>query len=56
MPLGILLGIVLGAIAPGTDLGFWAAITVPYGIAWLLLGHALLAARGEAAERPSRVR
>jgi hypothetical protein len=56
LPLGILLGIVLGAIAPRTDLGFWAAITVPYGVAWLLLGHALLRARGAAAEQPPRVR
>jgi hypothetical protein len=56
LPLGILLGVVLGAIAPTTDLGFWAAITVPYGVAWLLLGHALLSARGTVADQPSRVK
>ena len=56
LPLGILLAVVLGAIAPRTDLGFWAAITVPYGVAWLMLGHALMSARGgTAAEQPSRV-
>jgi hypothetical protein len=41
LPLGILLAVVLGALAPGTDLGFWAAITVPYRLAWTLLGYAL---------------
>jgi hypothetical protein len=56
LPLGILLAVALGAIAPRTDLGFWAAITVPYGAAWLLLGYALMSARGTAAEQPSRVR
>ena len=35
LPLGILLAVVLWTIAPRTDLGFWAAITVPYGVAWL---------------------
>jgi hypothetical protein len=56
LPLGILLAVVLGAVAPRTDLGFWAAITVPYGVAWLLLGHVLLSARGVATGQPSRVR
>ena len=42
LPLGILLAIILGVTTPGTDLGFWAAITVPYGVAWLLLGYALI--------------
>ena len=55
LPLGILLAIILGVTAPGTDLGFWAAITVPYGFAWLLLGYALISARGATAELPSRV-
>ena len=56
LPLGILLAVVLGSIAPRTDLGFWAAITVPYGVAWLMLGHALMLARGgTAADQPSRV-
>jgi hypothetical protein len=55
LPLGILLAIILGVTVPGTDLGFWAAITVPYGFAWLLLGYALISARGATAEQPSRV-
>jgi len=42
-PLGIGLGLLLNAVAPHTDLGFWAAITVPYGVAWILLGRALSA-------------
>ncbi len=56
LPLGILLAIVLGVTAAGTDLGFWAAITVPYGVAWLVLGYALVSARTTVAEQPSRVR
>lgn len=41
LPLGILLAVVLGTVAPGTDIGFWAAITVPYGISWTLIGNGL---------------
>jgi hypothetical protein len=43
VPLGIGLGVLLNAVAPHTDLGFWAAITVPYGIAWVLLGRSMVA-------------
>jgi len=43
VPVGIGLGVVLNAVAPHTDLGFWAAITVPYGVAWVLLGRSLSA-------------
>jgi hypothetical protein len=43
VPLGIGLGVALNAVAPHTDLGFWAAITVPYGVAWVLLGRSLSA-------------
>ena len=43
VPLGIGLGVLLNAVAPHTDLGFWAAITVPYGVAWVLLGRSLAA-------------
>ncbi len=56
LPLGILLAVVLGAVAPRTDLGFWAAITVPYGVGWVLLGNTLLSARGAVAEQRLRVR
>ena len=55
LPLGILLAVVLGAVAPKTDLGFWAAITVPYGVAWILLGGALRSHRTEPARQPARV-
>jgi hypothetical protein len=41
VPLGIGLGLALNAVAPHTDLGFWAAITVPYGVSWVLLGRSL---------------
>jgi hypothetical protein len=43
VPMGIGFGLALNAVAPHTDLGFWAAITVPYGIAWVLLGRSLAA-------------
>ncbi len=55
LPLGVLIAVVLGAVAPGTDLGFWAAITVPYGVAWALLGYALSAYHAEPSGRPARV-
>lgn len=55
LPLGILLAVVLGTIAPGTDIGFWAAISVPYGVAWLLLGYALRSHRARTAGQAARV-
>lgn len=55
LPLGILLAVVGGTVAPGTDIGFWAAITVPYGIAWVLLGYALSSSRRSVAGQPLRV-
>jgi hypothetical protein len=55
LPLGILLAFVVGGAAPGTDVGFWAAITVPYGLAWVLLGYALSSSsRRMATGQPSR--
>lgn len=48
LPLGILLAVAGGTMSPGTDFGFWAAITVPYGIAWTLLGYALASEKNEA--------
>ena len=55
LPLDILLTFLGGAVAPGTDIGFWAAITVPYGSAWVLLGFALSLSRRAVAGQPSRV-
>lgn len=55
LPLGILFAVVGGTVSPGTDIGFWAAITMPYGIAWVLLGFALSASRHAVAGQPSRV-
>jgi hypothetical protein len=54
LPLGILLAIALGTLSPGTDLGFWAAITVPYGVAWLLLGPTLRPQQTGSAAQPAR--
>jgi hypothetical protein len=52
VPLGFLF---VFAAGPAWDFGFWAGLTMPYGVAWLLLGYALLAARGTLAEQASRV-
>ena len=41
LPLGIGLGFLGDALSPGTDAGFWAAIAVPTGIAWVLLGASI---------------
>jgi hypothetical protein len=41
VPLGIAIGVAGGLLLPDTDLGFWAAITVPTGLGWLLLSRSL---------------
>jgi hypothetical protein len=41
LPLGIGIGVLGSAIAPGNDAGFWAAIAVPTGVAWILLGRSM---------------
>ena len=43
VPLGVLFVFVSGA---AWDFYFWAGFTVPFGIAWLLLGYALSSTRG----------
>jgi hypothetical protein len=53
VPLGIGLGLLLNAVAPHSDLGFWAAITVPFGISWVLLGRSLAAPRRAPAVEPA---
>jgi hypothetical protein len=45
LPLGIGLGLLGSAIDPQNDAWFFAAICVPTGIAWLLLGVSLRSAR-----------
>ena len=42
LPFGVGLALLLSAVAPGSDTGFWVAMTVPTGIGWLLLGRAVL--------------
>ena len=49
VPLGFLFVFAAGV---AWDFGFWAGLTLPYGVAWLLLGYALLTARRLAAQRP----
>jgi hypothetical protein len=45
LPLGIGLGVLGSAVDPENDAWFWAAITVPTGIAWVLLGASLRSGR-----------
>ena len=51
VPLGLVVAFAAGA---AWDSYFWAGLTVPYGVAWLLLGYALLSAGGKAAQ-PARI-
>jgi hypothetical protein len=46
LPLGIGIGLLGSVLAPENDAAFFAAISVPTGIAWVLLGRSLTAARG----------
>jgi hypothetical protein len=43
LPIGVGLGVLGGLLLPHSDAGFWAAITVPTGVAWVLLGRATAA-------------
>jgi hypothetical protein len=43
LPIGIALGLLGSLLIPHNDAAFWAAITVPTGVAWVLLGRALAA-------------
>lgn len=49
VPLGFLFVFMAGG---AWDFAFWVGLTVPYGVAWLLLGYVLLRARSTAAQRP----
>jgi hypothetical protein len=50
LPLGLGLGLLGSTVDPNNDAWFWAAIAVPTGIAWVLLGLSLRAARTSPAE------
>jgi hypothetical protein len=41
LPLGVGLGLLGSALDPNDDTWFWAALSVPTGIAWVLLGRSL---------------
>jgi hypothetical protein len=45
LPVGIGIGVLGAAVAPENDAWFWAAIAVPTGIAWVLLGASLRSVR-----------
>ncbi len=55
LPLGILLAVVLGSLVPHSDLGFWAAIAVPFGVAWVVLGRAFRSQPVEPVGQSARV-
>ena len=55
LPFGILLAVVLGSLVPESDLGFWAAVAVPFGVAWVVLGRAFRAQPVEPVGQPARV-
>jgi hypothetical protein len=42
LPLGLGLGLLGSALDPADDTWFWAAIAVPTGVAWVLLGSSLV--------------
>ena len=47
VPLGLLFAFVAGA---AWSFEFWIGLTVPYGVAWIVLGYALLRAKDRAAQ------
>ena len=47
VPLGFLFVFATGA---AWDFEFWVGLTVPYGVAWMILGYALLRAKGKATQ------
>lgn len=48
LPLGIGIGALGSMVAPENDAAFWAAISVPTGLGWLLLGLSLTRSRAAA--------
>jgi hypothetical protein len=51
LTIGVPLGLVVAFAAESAwDCYFWAGLTVPYGVAWLLLGYALLSAHEDCEE------
>ena len=49
LPLGIGIGLLGSLLAPESDAVFWAVLTLPTGIAWVLLGRWMAATGGAAA-------
>ena len=47
VPLGLLFVFVTGA---AWNFEFWVGLTMPYGVTWMVLGYALLRAKGRAAQ------
>jgi hypothetical protein len=51
LPLGLAVGLLGSVVAPDDDAVFWAVLTLPTGIAWVLLGRSLSAEHRTAATR-----
>jgi hypothetical protein len=48
LPIGVGIGWLGSMLAPGNDAVFWAVLTLPTGIAWMLLGGSLQSSRATA--------
>jgi hypothetical protein len=51
LPLGIGIGVLGSAVDPANDAWFWAAVSVPTGLAWVLLGRSLSASHAGTREQ-----
>jgi hypothetical protein len=51
LPLGVGVGLLGSVLAPGSDAVFWAVLTLPTGLAWVLLGFSLARERRTSATR-----
>ena len=56
LSIAVPLGLLFVFAADGAwDFGFWLGLTAPYGVAWVLLGYALLSERYASVERSARM-
>lgn len=50
IPLGILVGLLFAVVLPGNEAGFSAAVSLPTGVAWAILGRSLARSRSAVQE------
>ena len=55
LPVGVALVLLGGVLFPGSDAGFWAGMTIPTGVAWLLVGRAMATGRTASPAEPARI-